>query len=190
MFKTKGLFSDITCPYNQECVLPQCLFAHREDDAGASLDTNGILHSFNTTAFKQQPVELSDDGPRKWRKVSGAITPPHATSKQDATVDKKVAAPKLAPSPQMAPISKPLISSQRRASPPPTKRQSNPKEDEKFQTTARSAVTVPKQKPAVAQKPIKVETLNPRTTTFSILAVLKLIDQACFHHQKLRTTSG
>lgn len=169
MFKPKGLFSDITCPYNHECVLPQCLFAHPKDDAIISDKPNGLLHGSKTAEAKEEPVELSEDGPRKRRKVSGAITPPGLTTTQDATLTNKVDAPSRSITSTKLPVSsKPLVSSQRRASPPPTKRQSNLKPDESARSRAKSPVAASVLKPAVIQKPLKAETLNPRMPTLLI----------------------
>lgn len=167
MFKPKGLFSDITCPYNQECVLPQCLFSHPNDAAAASAAPNGLPDGRKTAEADKELVVPSEDEPRKRRKISRAITPPVITTKQDITVAKKDGAPGWAMSSTILPTSsKPLVSSQRRASPPSVKRQSNLKVDENAQSRAKNFVDASVPKPTAMQKSLKSETLNPRMTTF------------------------
>ena len=38
MFASAKLFSNITCPYHNECMLPDCIFAHPEDGGGEDED--------------------------------------------------------------------------------------------------------------------------------------------------------
>lgn len=162
MFRPKGLFADITCPYNQECVLPSCLFAHPEDDGGIPPVPGGLCGS--TTAVGEEPVGLLEDGgPRKRRKLDDATAPPAITPKHETTILKKIDAP-IATSNTLLSSSKPFVSSQKRAavSPPPTKRRSTLKVDENGQPKAKSSIATP------TSKPLKSESLNPRMTSLHI----------------------
>lgn len=160
MFRPKGLFADITCPYNQECVLPHCLFAHRDEAAVAKTASEGNPVSTTITPDPTAPIELlENDGPqRKKRKVEASALAATAL-KQETNITKKTGAT-TASSKTNPPSSKPLVTSDKRAvSPPPTKR---PSALSKAENGGSKAPAATKPKPAIAQKPLKAETLNPR----------------------------
>jgi RNA exonuclease 1 len=61
MFTSKGLFSEVVCPYSSTCVLPRCIFKHPDTTISAP----------GTTISSQEPVGLANgqDGQRKRQKV-------------------------------------------------------------------------------------------------------------------------
>lgn len=57
MFTSKGLFSEVACPYQSTCLLPNCLFWHRDSTAQATIP---VVNS--------EEIDLGDDVDRPWKK--------------------------------------------------------------------------------------------------------------------------
>jgi RNA exonuclease 1 len=167
MFTSQGLFSEIICPYNAACVLPNCLFAHP------------VLASSNPTflqgggSLEESAIGIEKDegGPRKRRKLD---EDGHVTSKRSVEITETVLKPKAS-----------FIAVNRAISPPPLRRdlgastntsvvpkqyppQKPPREDAKKVSTLSDSYQVPvkkaitKSSPQAPQAQVKLAVLNPR----------------------------
>ena len=61
MFTTRGLFSQVPCPYQENCLLPRCIFAHPKEEAGTASAIESVQG--------KDHVSTSQDDPRKRRKL-------------------------------------------------------------------------------------------------------------------------
>jgi RNA exonuclease 1 len=77
MFTTKGLFSEVPCPHQQNCLLPRCIFLHPKEEANAT----------NAGASTQGEADVATnyDEARKRRKLADENGNPRslASSKED-----------------------------------------------------------------------------------------------------------
>lgn len=84
MFTSKGLFSEITCPYNEECVLPKCLFAHPKIPVANPVSSSQTASSLSaeTSTSKKAAKDAPENGHDKRRKLSdGGAVPIHTVNK-------------------------------------------------------------------------------------------------------------
>jgi RNA exonuclease 1 len=142
MFTVKGLFSEIQCPYSDQCVLPNCLFSH----TATSAPPTKPLPASATTTRPSNVSEVPDEPQRKRRRleVRGDAAPANNSS----------FVPKIpAAAAQLSPA-------RRDVSPPPLRRNQRAVK-ETAQNPASQDIT-PKSKPVTPAKVIKAEALNPR----------------------------
>ena len=155
MFKSKGLFSSVTCPYNVQCVLPQCLFGHPKSRPSSGLEAPDAVQAASSGGPSDITTGFADN-PNKRRKLEGGKLEPVATKSAQVRSD-PTGKTSAAPATNVA--SKPpssLLSQSRDVSPPAVKRSSVP-------TSAASTNNEkPISKDAAASKAPKTETLNPR----------------------------
>jgi RNA exonuclease 1 len=171
MFTSKGLFSEITCPYKDDCVLPRCLFAHPKEAELVS-PAPAALQPYMQNPSINAGSEISEAGPNKRRKIDENVSPRAHT---DETKHEQKAVRK-----------EPIQSTLRPISPPPTRRSTeivsqsvlktplvgtkSPGELKAAATASMPAVrkaknceTVAKTGVSVkAEKPLKTGSLNPR----------------------------
>jgi RNA exonuclease 1 len=143
MFSPKGLFSEITCPYSEACLTPNCLFAHPKSDPA---DCNTAVTIKNEGGF---PVaNPGSDGERHKRRKLVAGEGPNART------------PVLAIA---SPVPKKALSSIARPISPPILRLQG---DHDSKSPVRKPPSVPSPKPKTVAlkppKPVKAESLNPR----------------------------
>jgi RNA exonuclease len=65
MFTSKGLFSQVACPYQETCVLPRCIFGHSESNVKAVA----------SASLEEESVADDQEGQRKRQKVTDDILP-------------------------------------------------------------------------------------------------------------------
>jgi RNA exonuclease 1 len=145
MFTSRGLFSNIECPYSGSCVLPKCLFLHPE--------------AATTKSKIPDPEEAQPIIPKSITLPESKVvlqTLPKIPVVEALAKDKKVAAAGHSGGSQS---SEALPSVRRRISPPPLGRGTS----NDSSTPSKQEPEVPKPKPKTpAEKVLKVEALNPR----------------------------
>lgn len=70
MFSTRGLFSQIPCPYQDDCKVPQCLFLHapaQEQSSTATKVDNALASVVNATSVANGEQDVSEDDRRRKR---------------------------------------------------------------------------------------------------------------------------
>lgn len=75
MFSSLGLFKEVDCPESQPCLLPKCIFAHREHQKDRKRDTVQAqlsLPSANDAAAKEDDSINSTNGARKRRRIGSS----------------------------------------------------------------------------------------------------------------------
>jgi RNA exonuclease 1 len=163
MFTSKGLFSQVACPYQDTCVLPRCIFGHSDSKLSAS------------AAASQEEQSTVDDqqGQRKRQKVTDETEETEGeTGLGGADTSKVTAKPSSLKSTPEAKAPKRRSAATKEISPPPLRRKSangtpvpikNLPAQNGQGSNATSTPTIFKaavQTPAKA--PVKVESLNPR----------------------------
>ncbi|CAG8975443.1 hypothetical protein HYALB_00012131 [Hymenoscyphus albidus] len=166
MFTSKGLFSNIQCPYQETCVLPRCIFAH----------SKGLIDAPSPSTQNEVPAQVDDQKPQ--------AEPGRKRQKLDSeshTVEREISKPAPAKLKTNAELnersSKPHTSLNREVSPPPLRKKpsqslagSNSTVSKPTNNVSRapstSTVQIPS-KPAEEKKtfvkaPPKKEALNPR----------------------------
>lgn len=166
MFTSKGLFSQVACPYQETCVLPRCIFDHPDVKINTGADASQ----------KEQSAVDDQDGQRKRRKLDDdklRVEDIGSESGLGGTgTSKATAKPQSVTSTPERKIPRRRLDTTREISPPPLKR--NPTNGtpvtlntSQVQNGHSSSVTstpanpkAPVQTPSKA--PLKVEALNPR----------------------------
>jgi RNA exonuclease 1 len=163
MFTSKGLFSEVVCPYPSTCVLPTCIFKHPDTTISVP----------DTTISSQEPVGLANgqDGQRKRQKVVDENERPHRTESELSVGSTSTGEHKgsLKSSSDEKPKRKGLAAT-REISPPPLRRKpfdgtSLPQQPPAAQNVkAISTPTTPKVQVAktLVKTSLKEEGLNPR----------------------------
>jgi RNA exonuclease 1 len=166
MFSSKGLFSEVTCPYQSTCQLPRCLFWHPDSAAQA---TPSIVNS--------EEIDLGEDEdrPRKRQKVDE-----NQKSNGDGRTtfrEKAEALGKKDPKALSAPTAngrgqRRILDPDRPISPPPLRRKSqlpvvqNGSSSTPIKTLTPAVTFAPVTPKVVAKTPVKAplkqESLNPR----------------------------
>lgn len=170
MFTSKGLFSEIQCPYQDTCVLPRCIFAH----------SKGLQSTVTPPLETQDQVAVSNgqpqDGPRKRQKLVDENERQELNSSEASTIQavnesevisKKINIPEKK--------SNQFDSLTRSVSPPPLRTKSRntlvkepnsqngitsaPKSGSAGKSTLFKPTTA---KPTQLNTPVKKEALNPR----------------------------
>jgi len=169
MFTSKGLFSDITCPYSENCVLPKCLFAHPKKAVPKTASPVAGVSSVaeETPKDQQEKTEVLEDRQRKRRKLDDGETITVRTAKKEEGTKLAQKTEVITEAKSVQKTSTPLSSESRPISPPPTQRTSalSPATTQKLTSGTVKPITVPKvalKTPAPPEKPLKAESLNPR----------------------------
>lgn len=174
MFTSKGLFSEIRCPYQDTCILPRCIFAHAKEKPTATPST------VEDSSFANVDDEHSQQSRRKRQKVNDE------NERRSLSLEKAAAAStksqrveSLSPSvsESRSPDEKPK-SFTRPISPPPLRKKSNngthmllpqPQTRKSNVSTPKSNTNgtltphkTPTAKSSTLQTPLKKEGLNPR----------------------------
>ncbi|TAQ88078.1 hypothetical protein B7494_g3627 [Chlorociboria aeruginascens] len=180
MFKPQGLFSGISCPHQEQCVLPGCIFRHSENQMG-SADAPTI--TAENEIVNGLAVSDGQDATRKRRKIapedSTTISVVNVDNKvpQGITETKNTKSKQESSSHTPEKSRKPFSSVFREISPPPLRKKSvdgnvaHPKQS--TSTSDGIAISNPPQPiaskvdaktptAAPAKLPIKTESLNPR----------------------------
>lgn len=144
MFTSKGLFSEIECPYYKDCKLPKCLFAHSmaETAVQALPVATQVLENVRLEA------EIFDEGDRKRRKFE---------SDESIKLPVKIAQAAIKDRPESGTG---LFSSQRHVSPPPLRR--SIRDDSQGLAHAKPGPEKSRSSSQTTTKPLKTEALNPR----------------------------
>ena len=177
MFSTKGLFSQVPCPQEADCLLPRCIFAHpkhnaKSTDAIESVQHEAHLSSGHDESRKRRKLEAEDlrsdsAGSSKDKKETGTL---------------RYSAESHEPSPSHHPSTQPestrakIFPSTREISPPPLRRKpqaekpaavnahndtnNNPSKKHPPIATAIAAASIAVKTPV--KEPTKQESLNPR----------------------------
>jgi RNA exonuclease 1 len=161
MFTSKGLFSQVACPYQETCVLPSCIFGH----------TGGKFSTGAPVSQKEQSAVDNQQGQRKRQKV-------RIEEAEDETGSGGSAASRVTAglsnfnSTSESKVSKRNAAATKEISPPPLRRKpangtSTPLSKSPAQNRhLSSATTTPGASKAavkpLAKVPLKVESLNPR----------------------------
>lgn len=152
MFTSKGLFAEITCPYNDTCALPNCLFAHPK----ATVSKAAVDIASNSAEKALDEPEIFHDRHRKRQKLD---SPGSSTSIGEVKPLKAAPNPKLTQKSTHRPVSPPPIRRELPRAPKPSvipspKGPVTPKVD-----LSKSA---PKPPPKPLATVLKAEGLNPR----------------------------
>lgn len=198
MFKSKGLFSGITCPYKDECVLPQCIFGHLQYVPSAQMQSIGSA----TISEIVPPVNeyrpgISDRRECKRRKIenNNAQVPQTAENKGPKvaqqlggiTSDVSVSLPLLPLSSELRTISPPLSHHSE------ARLHSNPAKASVLTDKVSDEAKSRRNFPGLRQKCPKSEPLNPRHLKTSPAAHgvrLKLVQLLHEQFMRLNTELG
>lgn len=170
MFKPRGKFQSISCPYDGDCVLPRCLFAH----------SYGSVQGIKQTKFSPvsrdaifETASRGDDRAAKRRRLDTAID----RKSEDIAPFEESEVPQVKSQPQVkvrTAATPALISEKRSVSPPPVRRSTAglpvripTMASDKNDIAAKDDVLKPATKPLPTVKPPKTETLNPRMLSVS-----------------------
>lgn len=184
MFTSKGLFANVFCPHQENCILPRCIFKHPD---GKLVDSGPAVISAHTIAARNE-----QDGQRKRQKVSdekddGTIASKAISSQEIVQGEDSTKRPVAARGDRR---SKSLSAATREISPPPLKKA----------TQNASSSTKPATKPTTGLKAmpktpvkaaIKQEGLNPRGLKYPAPAThdmrYRLLRALYEHFERLNT---
>ncbi|KAI9778656.1 MAG: RNA exonuclease 3 [Peltula sp. TS41687] len=177
MFSTLGLFSQIRCPGDNRCLLPNCLFLHKK----AEVAVNGSSSASSTSVGT--PQDISADGEnaasRKRRKLesttsSAGVSSTPASNAHSRPSKQRSPVASVQPSATKAPVQEqrkpnaeipPLQTARKPVSPPPSRRQptatSQASQNGVSSDAAPSTSTKIQRKIGHGRGPA-IETLNPR----------------------------
>jgi RNA exonuclease 1 len=178
MFTSKGLFSEIECPYKDTCVLPRCIFAHSK---GLSTTAATVVESQNYVALEDG---LDGEGRRKRLKLADENEAPTSNSEKASasTGIQTVEGSSRSATEDRKPEQKPkrISSLTRPVSPPPLRDKSQntlikePQAPKGSTSTSKSSLAVKSTpiksaaaKPTSIKAPLKKEALNPRALKVS-----------------------
>ncbi|TVY60706.1 RNA exonuclease, partial [Lachnellula suecica] len=172
MFTSKGLFSEIQCPYQDTCVLPRCIFAHSSGQSRSApvvaqnyvsvdngQDQEGmrkrqkVAHYELPDTASEKPTSTNVIQPVEPSSLSSETRNPPQKVKRISTLTRPVSPPPLRNKPQngISVLTKPLATQD--ATIPASKSGSG---------TASFLLKLASQKKAPIETPIKKEGLNPR----------------------------
>ncbi|KAE9375688.1 hypothetical protein N431DRAFT_463755 [Stipitochalara longipes BDJ] len=164
MFTSKGLFCGVTCPYQETCVLPSCIFSHFDGTASTGA---GVSQEEQSTIDDQQ-------GQRKRQKVNDDSLRIEETGRETelGNIDRPTTKPSSLNQTPESKVTKRRSAATREISPPPLRRKAvnslAPFKSSSAQNGHHSNAT---STPATASKaavstpvkaPLIVESLNPR----------------------------
>ncbi|KAI9735424.1 MAG: RNA exonuclease 3 [Claussenomyces sp. TS43310] len=155
MFTSKGLFSEVHCPYNDQCVLPNCLFLHARSQLQAPVTAgDGQTEGLVTLPSQASPTLDKntgdrDDGRQKRQRINEKA-PSQGSARGIVTTARHVAPPASTPA-----------SIRREISPPPLRLSADTISKASSPASAKKAADN-KAKAAVCSENVKEEALNPR----------------------------
>jgi len=184
MFKTLGFFSGTSCPNQDTCLLPRCIFLHsgnNEQDGVTEVAKVDINAGGNDQGGQRKRLKLSIKGESS---IGSSVSQP-SESKKSTGAEKIKGAPSSART-----LENKRISTARSISPPPLRQSENGTPLQKLQSSTSNTKTAPQVKPTPVKAGPKKELLHPRTLERSPAPlVLRLKLLRALHEQYARLNS-